>query len=265
MRTSFRILLGALAVAACLPVVPAAAQPVVRSFEDLQGLLAPGDHVVVVDRGGRAIWGRVTAISPTTLTVAELQRRDGRVESASERIAYTPERVQTLFLSDATGMRGPAIYPASWHAVESLPPGSDLDVVAASGERRRYRFAGATAEGVRLVGVDGVETLMNRSQVARIERRGVDDSVGNGIAIGALIGAGTGLTVAWGMFAACGDGCEAPDPGPTYAAAIGFAAGIGAAAGWVIDKAHKGKAVVFPVVAPIVSREAKGVAVVVRF
>jgi hypothetical protein len=44
-----------------------------------------------------------------------------------------------------------------------------------------------------------------------------------------------------------------------------YGAGIGALAGWVIDKLHKGRKKVLPVVSPVLTTRHKGVAVSVRF
>jgi hypothetical protein len=68
-----------------------------------------------------------------------------------------------------------------------------------------------------------------------------DDPVGNGIAIGAALGAIGGVVVTGALYAQCNDLCDAPAEAPTYAMYAGLGAGIGATAGWVIDKLHKGK------------------------
>lgn len=264
MRGSRRVVVGVLLASLCAASAAAAQSPA-RSFGELQGVLAVGDYVVVVEPGDRALWGRVVEISPASLVVTELRRRDGRIESGGERVALTPERVQAVFRSDEKGARVAAVYPASWHAVDAMPAGSDVDVELTSGDRRRYRFAGTTPRGLRVTTAAGGEEILSRSDIARVERRGVDDPVGNGIAIGALIGAGSGFAIAAAMYATCGQGCDAPAEGPTYAISMGVSAGIGAAAGWIVDRLHKGKKVAFPVAAPILTRDTKGVAIVVRF
>src|SRR5215203_2904881 len=48
------------------------------------------------------------------------------------------------------------------------------------------------------------------------------DSVGDGIAIGALIGAGAGFALMGWAYAQCEGGCDAPEPMPMYLAAGGF-------------------------------------------
>jgi hypothetical protein len=68
-----------------------------------------------------------------------------------------------------------------------------------------------------------------------------DDPVGNGIAIGAALGAIGGVVLTGALYAQCHDLCDAPDDLPTYAMYAGLGAGAGAGVGWLIDKLHKGK------------------------
>jgi hypothetical protein len=94
-----------------------------------------------------------------------------------------------------------------------------------------------------------------------------DDPVGNGIAIGAALGAIGGVVIAGAMYAQCDDLCDAPAELPTYAMFAGFTAGIGAGTGWLIDKLHKGKR---PAVVPVgiafrADRRERAVAVHWRF
>jgi hypothetical protein len=254
----------AVLVAALLPVV-AAEQTVARTFAELHTIIKPGDYVIVVDRADTETWGRVMAVSERTLTVAPAQRSDDRVEVGKDRRDFAEDAVSSVLRSDATGARGAGVYPASWDRVQALPPGSEVTIVLASGERQRTRVAEVTADDLRVLTSSGQSARFARSDVLRIERGGVDDPVGNGIAIGVLAGAGAGFAMASGMYAACGDGCEAPARGSTYLAALGFGAGIGAAVGWIVDRAHKGKEIVFPTVAPIVTRGTKGLTFTLRF
>jgi hypothetical protein len=68
-----------------------------------------------------------------------------------------------------------------------------------------------------------------------------DDPVGNGIAIGAALGAIGGVVFTGALYAGCHDLCDTPDNLPTYAMYAGLGAGAGAGAGWLVDKLHKGK------------------------
>ena len=65
------------------------------------------------------------------------------------------------------------------------------------------------------------------------------DSVGNGIAIGAAIGAGSGLALMGRAYAQCDGSCDAPEPMPMYLAAGGFGAAVGGVVGWLIDASRK--------------------------
>jgi hypothetical protein len=65
------------------------------------------------------------------------------------------------------------------------------------------------------------------------------DPVGDGIAIGALIGAGTGLALMGWAYAQCDAGCDAPEPLPMYLQAGGYGAAVGGVVGWLIDASRK--------------------------
>ena len=259
-----RALLGAIVMAVLLPST-LQAQPVARTFAELQAILKPSDYVIVVDRSDREVWGRVTAVSPDTLTVVRVLKTAGRLETTADRRAFVEDSVAAVFRSDATGTRGAGVYPASWAHLGSVPDGTELTVVLASGERRQVRSAGLTADGLRVRTASGGQEMFGRSDVLRVERHGVNDPVGNGIAIGALAGA----AACWGLVAAsyagCTGSCEAPAPEPIYAIAIGMGAGVGALVGWVADRTHKGKEVIFPTVLPVVTADRKAIAVSFRF
>ena len=65
------------------------------------------------------------------------------------------------------------------------------------------------------------------------------DSLANGAAIGAGLGAMTGVALTAWAYARCDDNCEAPAPGPMYTLGAAFGAGIGAVTGLLIDAARK--------------------------
>ena len=65
------------------------------------------------------------------------------------------------------------------------------------------------------------------------------DSVANGIAIGAAIGAGTGFALMGWAYAQCDGSCDAPEPLPMYLSAGGFGAAVGGVVGWLIDASRK--------------------------
>lgn len=62
------------------------------------------------------------------------------------------------------------------------------------------------------------------------------DSVGNGIAIGAAVGAATMFTVISILYAQCDEGCDAPAFSELGLPVTAFGAGVGAVAGWLIDR-----------------------------
>ena len=65
------------------------------------------------------------------------------------------------------------------------------------------------------------------------------DPVGDGIAIGAAIGAVGGLALMGWAYSQCDRGCDAPEPLPMYLTAAGFGAAAGAVAGWLVDASRK--------------------------
>lgn len=93
------------------------------------------------------------------------------------------------------------------------------------------------------------------------------DPVGDGIAVGALVGAAGAFALTASAYARCGSGCEAPEPLPTYTVAAVVGAGIGAVTGWLIDTLRRPRAPSSRVVtvAPVVSARQTGLAVAVRF
>jgi hypothetical protein len=264
MTMAGRALLGATLMAALLP-PSSEAQPVARTFAELRTVLKPTEYVIVVDRAARETWGKVTSVTDETLTVAPMLKTENRIETTGDRRPFPEERVAAVFRSDATGARGAGVYPVSWARVEAVPAGTELTVVLASGERRNYRAAGLTADTLRVLTSSGQEETLRKSDVLRIERRGVNDPVSDGIVIGALAGAGAGAGLMAAAYAACSGSCEAPAPGPMFLGAMSMGAGVGALAGWIADRAHKGKESIFPTVVTFVTRDRKGIALSIRF
>ena len=94
-------------------------------------------------------------------------------------------------------------------------------------------------------------------------RRDRPDSVGNGIAAGALVGAGAGLALVAVMYAQCDGTCDAPEPAPMYLRTAALGAGAGALVGWLVDAARKSDNRVR--VTPVVMPRRQAVRVAVRF
>jgi hypothetical protein len=256
---------GALMVALSTSV--AEAQPMARTFGELQTLLKTGEYVLVTDPAGREMWGKVAGVSASTLTLVRVLKTDdgARIENTSERRVFAEVDIRLILRTDSTGRRGAVIYPASWDKVDVLPPATDVAILLESGDWRRYQIVQAGPDRLRLLTPSGREEILQKSDVRRVERHGVSDGTGDGIMLGALIGAGTGLGMMSVAYANVCDTCDAPAPGPMFLAAGTFCAGIGALTGWVVDKLHHGKEVVFPTVSPILTGGRKGVALSLRF
>ncbi len=163
----------------------------------------------------------------------------------------------------AQAVEQPRTPPADkWEKVDALQASGDLTVVLTSGERRRYLLSAATQDTLRLVASTGAVKVVPKSSIARVEQR-YNDPTNNGLGIGLAVGAAAGLGLVAALYASCDQGCEAPAAGPIYLTSIGMGAAIGGVTGWLIDKAHKGKKLVY--VAPTISTDRKGVAVTLRY
>jgi hypothetical protein len=281
MTSSDRRRLGGFVLAVALFPSGARAQTVVRSFQELEGVLKPEDIIVVTDKTGEETWGKVTGVSPSSLglVILEKGRNELQTVTTTVRRTFAEDMVAAITRSDLSGTKGTRIYPASWDKVEALQPDSAIVVFLNAGERRQYRFSRAGQNDLTLVTASGQEQTIQKSMVKRVLGKGYNDPVGNGTLYGALVGAA--IVQASTGFAFCPDCPEGPGLFPA-----GVGAGIGALVGFVIDKSHKGTEVRFPVasgssnrpagsnasarsvvagVSPIVSSKRKGVGVWLRF
>lgn len=124
-----------------------------------------------------------------------------------------------------------------------LRPGDVISVVRTTG--------GAVRGRLRRIGDADIDLQPETRQAPSTERRPLDltiplsamlalerprDSSRNGALIGAGIGAG--LTLAGFTYAAAVDANEIDEWGPMYLAMGGLYTGLGALAGWAIDRAH---------------------------
>jgi hypothetical protein len=117
-----------------------------------------------------------------------------------------------------------------------LAPGASTAEASAD---TRPDFSPAIFEGTGLRLPPLALHLSNPSpRLPQAERLNASDSVGNGILIGALIGAGTAIGLVMAAFSACGT-CDAPSRRYMYSSGAAYGAGIGAAAGWAIDAWRK--------------------------
>jgi hypothetical protein len=245
MTSSDRRRLGGFVLAVSLFPSGAQAQTVVRSFQELDGVLKPGDIIVVTEVTGEDTWGKVSGVSPSSLGLVILEKGRSELQTVTTTVrrTFTEDMVAAITWSDLSGTKGTRIYPASWDKVEALQPDSEIVVFLKTGEQRNYLFRRAGQADLVLVTASGQDETMPKSFVERITRKGYRDPVGNGIGYGALVGAVGG----WGAFrlqgAMCGRDCEGSGEFPTAV----FGAGIGALVGYVIDRLHKGSEDLFPV------------------
>ena len=230
---------------------PATAQTVARTFADLAAVLAPRDRVVVLDVTGRETTGPVESVAADSFTMAVTEKTPTGSRTLAERRTFREADVRSVRRLTETGAAGPVIYPVSWDRVHALPAGAMVRVSFTEGKTESYRFGAASARALTLTSASGQPLTISKASIARVVREGYRDSVSDGIALGALIGGGTMAVITAIAYANCDAGCEAPAPGPFFATSIAFGAGIGVAAGWVIDHFHKGSDVVFPVAAII--------------
>ena len=246
--------LGGLVVVAMVAMVAllpsgADAQAVATTFAGLQTVVTIEEYVVVIDRAGRETWGRVAALSASELTLVMVESTDGgaRIVTTTDTRAFREENVALILRSDPSGRKGSAVYPASWDRVDTLPSATDVMVTLEAGDRRRYRLDQATPDSptayappgsrgsrgnrTSCASNDRASTTRRERRVDRCAHRSRDRSGADGCCV-----------------RACDAGCDAPEPGGMYSMAAGFGAGIGALSGWVIDKLHKGRETVYPVV-----------------
>ncbi len=151
--------------------------------------------------------------------------------SLEERNEKTPEKL-ILFLLVVTlvapGVTA-SVIPGRWEKVEQLPEGSEIWVVLASGDRLQGRLSRMTPDGIMMSVLGAQDRELPRSSIRKILQIGerYNDSVWNGLAIGAVTGAGSYL-------AGHAILCCAPNAAHDAAGALVFA-GIGMGIGALLD------------------------------
>jgi hypothetical protein len=111
------------AVIACVLVASlsrlAEAQTITGSFDELSRLLRSGDLVQVMEGSGAVTWGRVTAVSATTLTLNEMEKAPDRAAALTtgRQRMFSEHDITTVVRSDLSGRAGEPIYSTSWHRV----------------------------------------------------------------------------------------------------------------------------------------------------
>lgn len=153
-----------------------------------------------------------------------------------------------MFPAAAGAQTQPSTPDVSWEKVVTLPLQTPVTVVLENGKKRKFRFAGASEDGLRLLGRNGQEEILAKREVAQVFRRGVEDPVGDGALAGAATGAATTALLTGVSYLVCqtySSRCYSRGAGQAIAIAAGAGAAAGAGIGWVIDKLHKGTEEVF--------------------
>ena len=191
----------------------ATAQTVARTFADLAAILGPRDRIVVLDVTGRETTGPVESVAADSFTMAVTEKTSTGSRTLAERRTFREAEVRSVRRLTETGAAGPVIYPVSWDRVHALPAGTIVRVSFAEGKTESYRFGAAGANALTLTPASGQPLTISKVSIARVVREQYRDPVGDGIAIGALIGGGTMAVVTAIAYATCDAGCDAPAPG----------------------------------------------------
>jgi hypothetical protein len=128
------------------------------------------------------------------------------------------------------------ILPGRWERVDSLVSGTEIVIVMRSGARINANFSKSNGDALVVVQQpQGNELTILKSDVRRVERQNVDDSIRNGVLIG--MAAGFGVLLLHGS-----DNVRA-----SYAAGYSLIVGVpvGAVLGYIFDKKHKVTVVLF--------------------
>jgi hypothetical protein len=123
----------------------------------------------------------------------------------------------------------------------ALVPGSRVRITEKASKPRAGTVVTASADSVVLkVDSAGQTATFSVAKISQLEvSRGIKGHAGNGVALGLLVGAGTGALVA---SLACGGGstdCYDGESGPVTLAAAGLGAVVGMVTGAVIGSNHK--------------------------
>jgi len=132
-----------------------------------------------------------------------------------------------------------------WSAIEALPAGTSLLIDLSSGPPLRGTLAASGADALTVMLSTGEQRALAKSTIDRIRSgEARKDGVGNGIAYGALAGAGTIAGFFVWAYKTCG-GCDAPAVHEIVPPAMAMGAGIGAVTGFLIDRAIRHRAVLY--------------------
>jgi hypothetical protein len=118
-----------------------------------------------------------------------------------------------LLFPSASSAR-PRIAPGDWSTVDRQAPGTRIVVELVGGEEIPGALARVAVHDLAVAGTDGETRSWPKSIVLRVWTAGpVRDSVKDGSAKGALIGAGIAAVAVFVAYSRCKEGCEAPSLG----------------------------------------------------
>lgn len=137
-----------------------------------------------------------------------------------------------------TSAKRAAMIPGSWERVEALRPGSPLVVTLKNRDRREGAFKALRPGVLSLTDPAGVEFDVPRSEIGKIETQ----RKGDGLANGALIGAGIGLGAALAILAVAGSGDGYVLPSAKWGAPL-LLSSVGGLTGALIDRAQKSQVI----------------------
>jgi hypothetical protein len=135
--------------------------------------------------------------------------------------------------------RSAGLIPGSWEKVEGLRLGSPLVVTAKTGARLAGALTALTPEALTLTDGTGKAFTITRSEVGTIVAR-----VRDGLANGALIGAGIGLSAALTVLARAGSHDGYVLPSAKWGAPL-LLSSVGGLGGMLVDRAHKREQTVY--------------------
>lgn len=151
--------------------------------------------------------------------------------------------VTTLFVFWALLLMGWAgVIPGRWEKVDSLASGTEVIVVLESGETIEGTYLKSDEGSVHLGTSPVIERTFPKTSISRVvSRQKVDDRLRNGTLIGAGLGFGAGFLalVAYNKSETASGSIWGGESNASYLGAGLVGAGVGAAAGAVIDKLHK--------------------------
>jgi hypothetical protein len=120
-----------------------------------------------------------------------------------------------------------------WTGVQSLPPDQDLSITLKTGKKVRGEFLSATDSELTITR-KGKSEAYSKDSIAQIERLERKAEKGKYAAIGAGVGAGTGLAIGGAKAASTGD-----DGGIYTVVGVALGAGIGAVGGLLFGQAKR--------------------------